>query len=70
MAYNHSQYTATYTKNNYDQVMVKVPKGKREVLKQFAESHRIVDHKGQVSVNRMIIDAIEAQYGIDLSKTE
>ena len=70
MAYNHSQYTSSYTKTNYDQIIVKVPKGKRELLKQLAIELQIKDHKGQISVNRMIINALEDQYGIDLSKAE
>lgn len=70
MAYNHSQYTAGYTKANYDQVMVKVPKGKKAVLKELAQKHNITDHKGQVSVTRMIVEAIEEKYGVDLSKPE
>lgn len=70
MPYDHSKYTAAYTKENYDQVMIKVPKGKKALLKQVATERHITDNKGQVSVTRMVIEAIEEKYGIDLSKPD
>lgn len=46
--------TARYNKKKYDRISVVVPKGQRQVIKDFAES------QGK-SLNRFICDAIEAQ---------
>ncbi len=46
--------TARYNKKNYDRINVIVPKGKRQVIKDFAAS------QGK-SLNRFICDAIESQ---------
>lgn len=69
MAFNQQQYITDYVKANYDQVMVKVPKGKKAILKQLATDHNITDDRGKVSVNRLIIEAVEEKYGVDLSKS-
>lgn len=69
MAFNQNQYVSEYVKANYDQVMVKVPKGKKAILKQLAQDNHITDDKGKISVNRMIIEALEEKYHIDLSKS-
>lgn len=70
MAFDQTEYVTNYIRDNYDQVMVKIPKGKKAILKRVATQRNITDAKGRVSVNRMIIEAIETQYGIDLSKPE
>lgn len=67
MSYDHSKYTSDYTRTHYDQIMVKVPKGKKEVLRQLAADKGITDRKGQVSVNRLIIQAVERTYNVDLA---
>lgn len=46
--------TARYNKKNYDRINVIVPKGKRQIIKDFAAS------QGK-SLNRFICDAIESQ---------
>lgn len=46
--------TARYNKKNYDRINVIVPKGKRQVIKDFAAS------QGK-SLNRFICDAIQSQ---------
>lgn len=46
--------TARYNKKNYDRINVIVPKGKRQMIKDFAAS------QGK-SLNRFICDAIEYQ---------
>lgn len=70
MAFDQQQYITEYVRENYDQVMVKIPKGKKQLLKQKAQELNITDDKGKTSVNRMIIEAIEQVYGLDLSKPE
>ncbi|OUN23625.1 hypothetical protein B5G34_00560 [Flavonifractor sp. An82] len=70
MAHNHNSYTSNYTKENYDQVLFKIPKGKKELLKQEAEIRDIRDSQGKLSVSRMIVLALEKQYGLDLHTKE
>ncbi len=70
MAHNHNSYTSNYTKENYDQVLFKIPKGKKELLKQEAEIRDIRDSQGKLSVSRMIVLAREKQYGLDLHTKE
>lgn len=54
MAYTEAQKEATarYNKKAYDRIDVVVPKGKREVIKAFAEAHG-------TSMNKFINDAID-----------
>ncbi|MBQ7340827.1 MAG: antitoxin [Oscillospiraceae bacterium] len=56
MAYSDAQKEATarYNKKAYDRIDVIVPKGKRQVIKDFAAS------QGK-SLNRFICDAIDFQ---------
>lgn len=50
-----------YNKENYFQVALRIPKDKKEVLQALADME-------QTSINKLIISAIEKQYGIDLSR--
>lgn len=68
MAFDQNKYIADYIRDNYDQVMLKIPKGKKEVLKALAAENHITDDRGRTSVNRLIIEAIEEKYGVDLGK--
>lgn len=52
-----------YKKANYERVVYQVPKGKREILQREANL------RGK-SVNAFITEALEAQYGLDLSKKQ
>ncbi len=54
MAYSEAQKgaTARYNKKAYDRIDVVVPKGKREIIKNFAASHGL-------SMNKFITEAIE-----------
>ena len=70
MAFDQSKYITQFMSENYDEVKFRVPKGKRVLLKQIAQERNILDIKGKVSVNRMIIEALEQVYSIDLSKPE
>lgn len=51
--------TARYNKKAYDRIDVVVPKGQREVIKQFAAS------QGK-SLNRFILDAVKKE--MDMNK--
>lgn len=53
--------TARYNKKAYDRIDVIVPKGKRQVIKDFAAS------QGK-SLNKFICDAIEHQMGTNLKE--
>lgn len=52
--YSQAQNKATqrYIKNNYDSVMIRMPKGKKELIKAFAESKN-------ESLNGFIIRAVD-----------
>lgn len=60
---NIQQYKNEFNKNNYFTVSLRIPKEKREVLQMLTETK----HK---SVNRLIIEAIEKQYNVDLTIVE
>ena len=68
MAFDQTKYITGFIKENYDRVEVKIPKGKKELLKKIAQENNFVDDKGRVSVSRLIIEAIEEKYGVDLGK--
>lgn len=61
MAFDQNSYQPKYQKQNYDRLIALVPKGKGEEVKAFAET------KG-ISVSRLIIDALEELYKLDLSR--
>lgn len=63
MAFDQMQYTNEYKRKNYDRITVLVPKGKAQTMKAFARE------KGK-SVSSVIIDAVEAQYKLDLSRQD
>ena len=67
MAYDHNKYTTQYTKDNYDKIGIKLPKGSRETLRKLATDLDVRDNKGLISVTRLIINALEKTYKIDLS---
>ena len=67
MAFDEKKYKSQYTKENYDQVMIKVPKGQKEKLRQLATDLDMRDNKGLISVTRLIINALEKTYKINLS---
>ena len=55
--HSQAQYKATqkYIKNNYDEIKVRVPKGKKEEYRAAATA------KGYDSLNKYIIDRIEGR---------
>ena len=70
MAFDQSKYISGFLSENYDEVKFRVPKGKRVILRDIAKEKNILDTKGKVSLNRMIIEALEQTYHIDLSRLE
>ena len=63
MAFNPTSYKNDFYKKNYDRVVFTVPKGRRAELKAEADTRGI-------SVNQLIIDALERCYKVDLSKKD
>lgn len=61
MAFNPADYKMSFDKENYERIAFRVPKGKKAELVKYAE-------KTGKSVNAVIIEAIEQQCGLNLSK--
>lgn len=61
MAFDQNKYISDFKKDNYDQMAFLVPKGKRKVIKDFA-------NKQGLSISQLVIRALEEQYKLDLSK--
>jgi len=55
------QYIRDYKREHVERVYIEIPKGKKQDIKAIAEQHN-------KSVTRLIVDALETQYKIDLSK--
>lgn len=70
MAFDQTKYIDEYVKENYDRVVFKIPKGKKELLKHKAQELNITDDKGKLSVSRLIIEAVEQTYNLDLSRPD
>ena len=67
MAFDSNKYQAGFVRDNYDQILFKVPKGNKQKLKDLAIELDIRDPKGLISVSKLITNAIEAHYGIDIT---
>lgn len=61
MAFDQNRYISDFKKENYDQMAFLVPKGKRKIIKDFA-------NKQGLSISQLVIQALEEQYKLDLSK--
>jgi len=62
MANNYDPVYASQWKHaNVDRIPFEVPKGRKEIIKNIASQHN-------VSVNRLIADALEIQYNINLAR--
>ena len=59
---SRSDYNNSFVRNNYDRISLQIPKGCKEKL-QFEATL-----KGFKSLNAFIVDAIEKQSNLDLSK--
>lgn len=58
--FDKAEYDKQFLKDNYDSIALRIPKGRKDDLKRLATLHN-------TSVNRLIVEAIESQYHIDLS---
>lgn len=58
--FDKQRYDNEYKKYNYDKILFEVPKGKRQILKDYAK-------KNGISVKEMIVTAIESTYGLNLT---
>ena len=61
MAFDKIKYDNDFTRQNYDVIRALVPKGKNKDIKALAKSRG-------VSVSQLIVEALENQYQLDLSK--
>lgn len=60
LAFNQTEYIDEWNRKNIDRVTIKIPKGKKNVLKTLADKHN-------TSVNQLVINAVEEQYNVDLT---
>ena len=51
----------TYNQENYFKVALRIPKERKPVLQKLADDEK-------TSINKLIINAVERFYGVDLSK--
>lgn len=61
MSFDENAYKNEFNRQNYDRIGVQIPKGKKALLKAYAE-------KQGISVNALITQAVEEYTGIPLSK--
>lgn len=61
MAFDSTRYKREFAKENYDRLSFTVPKGKREVVKQYANERGM-------SISQLVVLALETLYHLDLSK--
>lgn len=59
--FDPTKYKNDFAKTNYEQIILRVFKGKKALLQKVAEEQNM-------SINQMIINALEIVYRIDLSK--
>lgn len=59
--FNQTKYITQWEKENCDQVKIRLPKGKRDIVKKLAQDHNL-------SISQMYNEAIEEKYKVDLSK--
>lgn len=61
MAFDQNSYITDFKRDNYDQIAILVPKGKKLDIKRCAAE------KG-ISVSQLVVRALEECYKLDLSK--
>lgn len=61
MSFDQKKYVKEYNEVNYDTLTLRIPKGKREVLKEIAA-------KNGMSVTQLLITSVERLYYVDLSR--
>lgn len=60
MPYDKKAYDKQYDKDNYDKILLVLPKGAKAELKSYAQAN-------DLSLNQLILKAIEKQYLFDFS---
>lgn len=68
VGFDQTKYVDDYVRENYDRLSLKIPKGKKAVLQELAVKYNMTDDKGKTSVTRLLMDAVEEKYHVDLSK--
>jgi hypothetical protein len=61
MSFDQKKYIYDFKRTNYDKIQLDIPKGKRQLIKNFAVNQN-------KSMSQVIIKAIETYCNIDLSK--
>lgn len=61
MAFDKAKYDNDFIRQNYDTVKFLIPKGKKQILKAYADS------QGK-SMSQIIVEALEAHCKLDLAK--
>jgi len=59
----NTAYAYLYKREHVDRIAFEVPKGKKEVIRAAATER-------DTSINKMLVAALEKQYGLDLSRAE
>jgi len=62
--FSSNEYVKDYVRQNYDRYSLRVPKGKAKALWACAAHNNIRSDKGLVSVNRLVMNALEETYGL------
>ena len=60
MAFDQNTYNEDFRKANYDRLIVLVRKGAKDVLKDIAK-------RNGTTVSKLIVQAVEEEYNIDLT---
>lgn len=68
--FDQVKYIDDFKNAHYDRCTIFLPKGAKSFLRKYAEDNHIYNERGKVSLNAMIIEAIEQYYHIDLHKKE
>lgn len=63
MGFDQNAYVNQYKRDNYDRVTAMLPKGRKALLQEYARQRG-------ASVNAVIIAALEAYTGLDLSSKD
>lgn len=61
MAFDQQKYIAEYEKDHYDTYRLRLPKGSKPDLQSYAKAN-------DLSLNQLILKALERQYLFDFSK--
>lgn len=61
MSLTRGRYITDFQKEHYDRIVLSVPKGYKEELQEYAQAN-------DLSLNALILKAIERQYDFDFSK--